>query len=49
MKQSRIKKNRIEGWKNVLMNINPENKNLYNTVKAITEGQEGIKPYEPRS
>lgn len=49
MKQSRIKKKRIEGWKEVLANINTLNKNLYNAVKAITEGQEGITPYEPRA
>lgn len=49
MKQSRIKKKRIEGWKNVLENINSQNKSLYDAVKAITEGQEGIIPYQPRS
>lgn len=49
MKQSRIKKKRIEGWTNVLANISLENKNLWNAVKAIIERQEGIKPYEPRS
>lgn len=48
MKQSRIKKKRIEGWQQVLENLSPENKNLYSAVKAIIERQEGTRPYEPR-